>query len=184
MERLRARTDEGDPPEIRYDIQPVMVVGDQSSLVPFLCGPRATVGCLVPAGGAGVFGGLQVRAGSRGVFLSSMFTTVATPSNLTWRLLAAPSAGFAPLGAALPLGSQNPASAGLVDTKVFRGSYAVNPFSATDPQVPMLSANIVWPPAPWFWLEPGRVMEFSNDPANIGFQVAMFLEEPAMEPQP
>lgn len=192
MERLRGRTESGEPPDVNYSVQPVHLVGDSSDLIPCFLGPRAIFGGLVP-NVAGQFSGFQVIAGSRGCRVAFGVNNPSVAAGLIqWRVVGVVTAALA---SAFTLYQQNPATAGPLDTRVRFGSFAANPSTADAPAMALdasafgavgiglvLVGDVRSRPA--LWLDPGRILEVNYSTANSSFQLNGSIEEPAQESTP
>jgi len=184
MERLRARTDQGDPPGVNYSVQPVHLVGDSSDLLGTFYGPRAICGQALPNPGAGSFASVQVLSGSRGVRVGLRIGQPPVTGSIGWRILPPT---VAPAFTVLTLFQQNPTSAGRLDTIVRTGSFGISQIGVDQPQAvwaALTTSPLVIPFSPLLWLEPNRMLQVDVGTANQGFQFDCVLEEPAMEVTP
>jgi hypothetical protein len=189
MERLRGRTDVGDPPDVNYSIQPVHLVGDSSKLVAPFAGPEASFGSNLAAI-VGQVGAIRVTAGSRSVRVGMRFAGLVANGQLGWRIVSAAQVTVISGVTPVTLFQHNPTQAGPLDTRVITGGFITPPAGVDYPQV-FFAALMTSPVAigirmlePVLELEPGRVLEVWCLTVNAGFSFDGVLLESAMEPTP
>jgi hypothetical protein len=207
MERLRARTDEGDPPEVIYSVQPTMIVSDQTELGPAFPGPRGIFGSnffpsvgnnaagAIIAGSAGCWGMVDLqmtnaasatiaaRIVDAAVVLTGVFALGIPLAPAVTNLVPDNSDPALPLKSRFIIGSVTPAQvalAGFTASEVF-GYFVRDAAVAANAQFHIGGGQVN---TPRLWIAPGRALVWFMRAANTFVYYSGYAREPAMEPSP